>query len=411
MEGVGKGQIEFEDCGPGDFQLVFIHLPLLSTCHLTVRRMKDLDDTWLYGPFHGDSSSITTLIADYSDDTRKSRTTLAVKKTRSILKRPRLSEVLLRGSEHIRTSRSKSVELDSRPFFGDAVKKRVEFREEVEQYAAVQTTYVDDNDHQDEFDHWTETYQSKFQYGESYDDPVEDLLSTTQSLKRHVEQNIKMLENYRHRNTVEKLDPAPLKCPEDTSGLDSSTSDRGKIANSPTRCYNEPLRFSTLSEWTMLGEGFDEEEEDWLEPSPYTIWKPTIESAITSQIPIKPTQNTHKLSEVQINIDDQMKEELTALMRCEELYLEPSSSDTSESHSSGSEDVEHDDLAYVSIQDFPEERSEVREIRSAPTFQEMKQAFVDRVMEDFYTCEKDDGAQDFSSLIPPDLIHPALKAA
>jgi hypothetical protein len=373
--------------------------------------MKDLDDTWLYGPFHGDASSITTFVANNSDDTHKFRTTLCVKKTRSILKRPRLSEVLLRGSEQISTSRSKSVELNSRPFFSDTAKKRVEFREDVEQYAAVQTTHLDNNDYQDEFDHWTETYQSKFQYGESYDDPVEDILSTTQSLKHHVEQNIKMLENCHRQNTVEKLDPVPLKTPKDSSGLDSSNDDRGKIANSLNLCYNEPLRFSTLSEWTMLGEGFDDEEEDWLEPSPYTIWKPTIESAIISQMPTKSTSNTHKRNSAQINIDDQMKEELTALMRCEELYLDPSSSDTSESHSSGSEDVEHDDLAYVSIQDFPEERSEVREIRNAPTFQEMKQAFVDRVMEDFYMCEKDDGSQDFNSLIPPDLIHPALKAA
>jgi len=236
-------------------------------------------------------------------------------------------------------------------------------------------------------------------------------LSTTKSLKHNVEQNIKMLENYRQQKTVEMLDPTPLKCPKNSSGLDSPNNDRGEIANSPTR-YNEPLSFSALSEWTMLGEGFDEDEDDWLEPAPYKTWKPTIESEITSQIPIGPTQNSlvkDKLRDVQMSIDDQMKEELTALMRCEELYLDPSSSDTSESHSSGSEDV--DDLAYVSIQDFPEERSEVRELRSAPNFHQMKQAFVDRVIEDFYESEKGDGAQEFSNLLPPDLIHPALKAA
>ena len=166
-------------------------------------------------------------------------------------------------------------------------------------------------------------------------------------------------------------------------------------------------------EWTLLGDGFDEEE-DWIEPTPCTTWRPNAESDITSHIRNESKQDIiprEKLADVQINIGDQTSEELTALMRCEELDLDPSSSDTSETHSSGSEDVEGDDLAYVSICDFPEERSEVRETRSAPTFHQMKQAFVDRVMEDLYISSKDNSAQDFNTIMPPDLIHPALKAA
>jgi hypothetical protein len=375
--------------------------------------MKDLDDTWLYGPFHGKTSSPKTVVAEYSNNLNASQATLTVKKTRSILKRPRLSEALLRGSGFMKTSRSKSVETESRPSFGNAVKKRVGFREEVEHYAAVQKVYADHNEPQDELDHWTEMHQSKFDYGKIYDDPVEDLLSTTKSFRHHVEQNIKMLESYRQQKPAEKLGPGPIKPLKDTADTASSGDDRVKIPNSSTRYFDKSLRFSSLSEWTLLGEGFDEEE-DWIEPTPCSTWRPNAESDITSHIRNESKQDIiprEKLADVQINIGDQTKEELTALMRYEELDLDPSSSDTSETHSSGSEDVEGDGLAYVSICDFPEERSEVRETRSAPTFHQMKQAFVDRVMEDLYISSKDNSAQDFNTIMPPDLIHPALKAA
>jgi hypothetical protein len=369
--------------------------------------MKDLDDTWLYGPFHGSISQTTTFNADYANNTHSTHTALTVRKTRSILKRPRLSEVLLRGSEHLRKFRSKSVELDSCPFYGSPAKKRVEFREDVEEYAAVQTSHHDDES-KDEIDHRTEIYESNFLYDSN--DPVEDLLSTTHSLRRHVEQNIKILENYRARSalsqTVEKLAPAPLK------GLRNSESDspiQGKATASPTRHYNEPLRFSAPSEWTLLGgDSFFDEEEDWLEPAsaPYTNWKSTIPANmdITSQIqaPVRPTRPN-----IDVDINDGMKDELTALMRCEELYLEPPSSTFSESSSSSdtnssgssSDEFERDNMNHVIVRDLEED--EGRE--GGRGLMEMKQAFVDRVMEDFYLSEKEEG-QNLSSLVPPALI-------
>jgi hypothetical protein len=407
-----KVRLNLKTVAPETFNWYACGCSALGICILTVTRMKDLDDTWLYGPFHGNSPSTTALVTHTANDTHAPCTTLTVTKTRSILKRPRLSEILLRGSDYIRTSRSKSVEVESMSFFGNAVKKRVGFREEADQYAAVQKAHADENDCQDGLDHWIETYQSKLEHGGIYDNPVEELISTTQSLRHHVEQNIKILGNYSQQKTMEKLAGAPLKYLKSTASSESSSGDRSKIANIPTRCYNEPLRFSTLSEWTLLGEDFDEEE-DWIEQAPYTTLKPNAESDIASGIRTRPSQDNlfkEKVGDVQIDVDDQERE-LTALMTSEDLYLDPSSSDTSESHSSSSEDIESGDLAYVSICDFPEERSEVREIRTASTFHQMKQAFVDRVMEDFYISSKEDGAQDFNRLVPPDLIHPALKAA
>jgi hypothetical protein len=385
---------------------------------LTIHRMKDLDDTWLYGPFHGNISRTATSTTDYSKDAQSPHTTVTVK-TRSILKRPPLSEVLLRGSEHLGKFRSKSVELDSRPFYGETVKKRVLFREEVEQYAAVQISHLDDNS-KDELDHWTETYQSKFEYDEAYSDPVEDLLSMTQSLRHHVEQNIKILENHRTPpplppRTVEELAPAPLKFPKNPGS--DSTSPEGKVTSSPTSYHNEPLRFSTLSEWTMLGgdSSFDEEE-DWLEPvsAPYTNWKPTIptEEDTTSQTSTHPPPSIFQKSTLKLgDVEEEIKDELTALMRCEELYLsqpsssfsESSTSDTSSHSSSGSDDViERDDLKHVVVRDLEDVGREVME---------MKQAFVDRVMEDFYLSEKEDGMQNLNSLVPPDLMLVGLKGA
>jgi hypothetical protein len=369
--------------------------------------MKDLDDTWLYGPFHGSISRTTTFNADYTNDTHSTHTALTAKKTRSILKRPRLSEVLLRGSEHLRKFRSKSVELDSYPFYGSPAKKRVEFREDVEEYAGKHTSRHDDES-KDELGHWTETYESNFLYDSN--DPVEDLLSTTHSLHRHVEQNIKILENYRTRSalsprtkTVEKLAPAPLKGPRNP---DSDSPIQGKATSSPTRHHNEPLRFSSLSEWTLLGgDSFFDEDEDWLEPAsaPYTNWKPTIpaDMDITTQIHVPARPN------IEVDIDDGMKDELTALMRCEELYLEPpsstfsepsSSSDTNSSGSS-SDEFERDNMNHVIVRDL--EDDEGRE--GGRELMEMKQAFVDRVMEDFYLSEKEEG-QNLSSLVPPALI-------
>ncbi|KAE9382168.1 hypothetical protein N431DRAFT_440949 [Stipitochalara longipes BDJ] len=374
--------------------------------------MKDLDDTWLYGPFHGNISRTTTFTTNFSNDTHSSHTTLTVKKTRSILKRPRLSEVLLRGSEHLGKFRSKSVELDSRPYYGDTTKKRVVFREEVEQYAAAQTSHVDEDD-KDELDYWTETYSSNY----SYDDPVEDLLSKTQSLRHHVEQNIKILENYRTppplppRKVLEKLPPAPLKRPKDNPSEESPQS--GKVTSSPTRHHNEPLRFSTLSEWTLLGgDSFFDEEEDWLEPAtaPYTNWKPTIPDSadITSETPSRPARPN-----IEVNLEEEMRDELTALMRCEELYLEPSSSSFSEpssasdTNSSGSSDdpTERDDLNHVIVRDLEEDESRKGGIKG---LMEMKQAFVDRVMEDFYLTEKE---ENLHSLVPPDLMLAGVKTA
>lgn len=391
--------------------------------------MKDLDDTWLYGPFHGDTSQTTTLITDYSNDTLSTHTTLTIKETRSILKRPRLSEVLLRGSETLGKFRSKSVELDSEPFYGNSIKKRVEFREEVEQYAAIQTSDHDSDECKDELDHWVSTYTSKFEYDSQ--DPVEDLLSTTQSLRHHVEQNIKILENYRtppplpprHQKIVEKLPPAPLKGPKDPF---SNSPIEGKATSSPTRHHNEPLRFSALSEWTLLGGDsfFDEEEEaDWLEPKSerYMNWKPTIptpsEADITSQKPTRPSRPS-----VEVTIGDQMKDELTELMRCEELYLdrpalssafsdssssEPSSASDTNSSGSSDEVTERDELNHVVVRDVDEDATQGRGLM------EMKQAFVDRVMEDFYVSEKEmgDGGQHLGMLVPPDLMLAGLKAA
>jgi hypothetical protein len=378
--------------------------------------MKDLDDTWLYGPFHGSISQTATFNADYINDTRITHTTLTVKKTRSILKRPRLSEVLLRGSENFGKSRSKSVELDSPTFYGSPIKKRVEFREEVEQYAAVQVSHLDEES-KDELDHWTETYQSKFSYDSH--DPVEELLSTTHSLRHHVEQNIKILENYRtppiplRAKTVEKLAPATLKGPKNP---ESDSPIQGKATSSPTRHHNEPLRFSALSEWTLLGgDSFFDEDDDWLEPAsaPYTNWKPTIPADVDTtsqrQVPTRPARPN-----VEVDIDDGMKDELTALMRCEELYLEPSSSAFSEpssasdtnSSGSSSDELERDDLNHVIVRDLEEDESRDGE----RGLMEMKQAFVDRVMEDFYLSEKEDG-QNLSNLVPPDLMLAGLQAA
>jgi hypothetical protein len=368
--------------------------------------MKDLDDTWLYGPFHGDISRITTFTSDLSNDTHLARTTLDVEQrllpTRSILKRPRISEVLLRGSENL-LSRSKGVELESRPFYGDTTKKRVVFREEVEQYAAVEISHIDEDD-KDELDHWTETYSSNY----SYDDPVEDLLSTTQSLRHHVEQNIKILSSFRTptslppRKTLEQLPPAPLKQPKEDVNLDSPQS--SKATSSPTRHHNEPLRFSTLSEWTLLGgDSFFDEEEDWLSPAaaPYVDWKPTIPLPASADITSQPL---HRPLRNEISLSEEMRDELTALMRCEELYLEtpsssfsePSSASTSDTNSSGSSD-ERDDLNHVVVRDVDEDERNRGGIKG---LMEMKQAFVDRVMEDFYLCEKE---ENLHSLVPPDL--------
>jgi hypothetical protein len=369
--------------------------------------MKDLDDTWLYGPFHSSISRTTTFNEDYTNNTHSPHTALTVKKTRSILKRPRLSEVLLRGSEQLRKFRSKSVELDSCPFYGSPAKKRVEFREDLEEYAAIQTSHHDD-ERKDKIGHWTETYESNFLYESN--DPVEDLLSTTHSLRRHVEQNIKILENYRARSalsqTVEKFVPPPLKGPRNP---ESDSPMQGKATSSPTRHHNEPLRFSALSEWTLLsGDSFFDEEEDWLEPAsaPYTNWKPTIpaDMDITSQIqgPTRPARPN-----IEVDIDNRMKDELTALMRYEGLYLEPpsstfsepsSSSDTNSSGSS-SDELERDNMNHVIVRDLEEDESR----EGGRGLMEMKQAFVDRVMEDFYLSEKEEG-QNLSSLVPPALM-------
>jgi hypothetical protein len=98
-------------------------------------------------------------------------------------------------------------------------------------------------------------------------------------------------------------------------------------------------------------------------------------------------------------------------MRCEELYLgqpsssfsESSTSDTSSSTSNGSDEAtERDELSHVIVRDLEDVGREVME---------MKQAFVDRVMEDFYLSEKEDGVQNLNSLVPPDLRLVGLKSA
>jgi hypothetical protein len=237
-----------------------------------------------------------------------------------------------------------------------------------------------------------------------------------------VQQNIKILENYRQveqLKTVQKLPPAPLKYPKDP-GSESPCS--GKVTSSPTKHHNEPLRFSTLSEWTLLGGDFSfDTEEDWLEPAsaPYTLWKPTVppdeDIASRVQAPIRPSRPS-LLGEAQ------MKEELRALMKSEEMYLDhvgavsstsAFSSDTSSSGSS--EDVterDADELSHVRVRDLEDGGSEVgREVM------EMKQAFVDRVMEDFYLSEKEiedgigAGMRNTHALVPVELMKSALKAA
>jgi hypothetical protein len=376
--------------------------------------MKDLDDTWLYGPFHGKSSCTTTLTTEYSSSDQLSYPTLTVKKTRSILKRPRLSEILLRGSEQLGNLRSKSAEVSNRPFFGDTPKKRVLFREEVEQYAATQDSNLDEEN--SELDYWTQTYQSKFSYDSEFSNPVEDLFSTTQSLCHHLEQNIKMLENccappYPALPTDERPPVAPLKSPHHTAESASLGGSGVKVMSSPTRPHSEALRFSTLSEWTLLGEGFDgfDDDDDWLEPksAPLTNWKPTVppDEDITSQRRINAPNS--KLG-VAAKMQSLHKDEMTALMRCEELHLdqpilsfsESSTSDTSSSTSNGSEETERDELSHVRVRDLEEDAG--REVM------EMKQAFVDRVIDEFYRSDKEDGVQNFGLLVPPELIESAM---
>jgi hypothetical protein len=382
--------------------------------------MKDLDDTWLYGPFHGKSSCTTTLTTEYSSSDQLSYPNLTVKKTRSILKRPRLSEVLLRGSEQVGKLRSKSVEVGNRPFFGDTPKKRVLFREEVEQYAATQDSNLDEENN--ELDYWTQTYQSKFSYDSEFSNPVEDLFSTTQSLCHHLEQNIKILENYRAPPSPtlppdERPPVAPLKSPHHTAESASLGGSGGKVMSSPTRPHNEALRFSTLSEWTLLGEAFDgfDDDDDWLEPksAPFTNWKPTVppDEDITSQrrtnLPT-PIQNPYLNLGVTAKSQSLHQDEVKALMHCEELHLdqpsslfsESSTSDTSSSTSNGSEETERDELSHVRVRDLEEDAG--REVM------EMKQAFVDRVIDEFYRSDKEDGVQNFGLLVPPELIESAM---
>jgi len=379
--------------------------------------MKDLDDTWLYGPFHGKSSGTTTLTTECSSSDQLSYPTLTVKKTRSILKRPRLSEVLLRGSEQLGKLRSKSVEVGNRPFFGDTPKKRVLFREEVEQYAATQDSNLDEENN--ELDYWTQTYQSKFSYDSEFSNPVEDLFSTTQSLCHHLEQNIKILENYRPPPyptlpTDERPPAAPLKPLHHTAESASLGGSGGKVMSSPTRPHSEALRFSTLSERTLLGEGFDgfDDDDDWLEPKsvPFTNWKPTDppDEDITSQRrtnPPPPIQKPYPKLGVTAKTQSLDQDEMTALMRCEECHLdqpssESSTSDTSSSTSNGSEETERDDLSHVRVRDLEEDTG--REVM------EMKQAFVDRVIDEFYRSDKEDGVQNFGLLVPPELIESAM---
>jgi hypothetical protein len=122
---------------------------------------------------------------------------------------------------------------------------------------------------------------------------------------------------------------------------------------------------------------------------------------ITSQIqvPVRPARPN-----IEVDIDDGMKDELTALMRCEELYLEPPSATFSEpscssdtnSSGSSSDELERDNMNHVIVRDLEEDEGR-------GGLMEMKQAFVDRVMEDFYLSEKEEG-QNLSSLVPPALI-------
>jgi hypothetical protein len=386
---------------------------------LTSYRMKDLDDTWLYGPFHGKTSRTTTFTKDYSNNDHSSYPTLTVKKTRSILKRPRLSEVILRGSEHLGKLRSKSVEVGSRPFYGETPKKHVLFREEVKQYAAVQDSHPDEE--KDELDHWTETNQFKYSYDSDVSNPVEDSISTTQSLCCHLEQNIKILENYRAPPSPplpsDERPPAPLKSLHHAPESASLGRSGGKVMSSPTRPHNKPLRFSTLSEWTLLGGGFDgfDDDDDWLEPksAPTTVWKPTVppDEDITSQRrinPPPPIQKPYPKLGVAAKTQSLHQDEMTSLMRCEELYLdqpcssfsESSTSDTSSSTSNGSEETERDELSHVRVRDLEEDAG--REVM------EMKQAFVDRVIDEFYRSDKEEGVQNFGLLVPPELIESAM---
>ncbi len=330
-----------------------------------------------------------------------------------------MSEVLLRGSEHLGKLRSKSVEVGSRPFYDETPKKRVLFREEVERYAAVQDSHLDEE--KDELNYCAETYQSKYSYDFEFSNPVEDSLSTTQSLCHHLEQNIKILGNYRAPPfptlpTDDRPPAAPLKSSHHPPESASSSRSGGKVMSSPTRPHHEPIRSSTLSEWTLFGEGFNsfDDDDDWLEPKSvlFTNWKPKIppDEDITSQRRTSAPPPVRKPNlKLGVEADsDPNQDEMTALMRCEELYLdqpsssfpESSTSDTSSSTSNSSGDTKRDDLSHVRVRDLEED--------AGRGVMEMKQAFVDRIIDEFYRSDKEEGLQNFGLLVPPELIESAM---
>lgn len=241
--------------------------------------------------------------------------------------------------------RSQSLEVKSIPITSDSGKKTVRFHEEVEQFAAIRKPYLEDGDCNDGFHYWKISYEPSFEYDRQYEeDPVEDL-STTNSLRRHVEQNIKILKDYHQQKMIEKLGSVPLKYHKDSP--DSDLSDDGERTIVPSRApyYNVPLCVSTLPKWMILGEGLDDEEEfDWLSPKSCTDWRPNVVLDIPGT-----TTNVNPLS-TKLGVDERMNQDLKRVTWSDVLEIEPSPTDTdSSSEGSSFEDVTSEEGEYINI--------------------------------------------------------------
>jgi len=392
--------------------------------------MKDRDDTWLYGPFHPHPSRASSTIFS----ARHPLSTLHHSRTKKpILKTPSLKASLLRGSL---SSQDLVIRHHSK---ASRTKKNVKFHREVEQFIAVQATNDDDRPGHIR---WTRSYQSSFEYGGLVSQSKTKPYSSTPRSphRRHSDGDKKS----KAGGTVKKLPSTTLK-----QEIDAETRRTSGAALPHPMKQQQPFT-SSLSEWTLLGDGTDDEE-DWLSPAfaannstthpaPQESYSPTPREMRRNESEVR--SNLIHETESGSNLNNRIKAALLAndFITCDDDYdyelgpslpsdmgsytpgltsehspdltlplstlvssPNPSLSSTSDitdtctSPSSSqpetepateeerSQETEKED-AFIKIYDFENENEEgdIGCARKIPLIHHLKQALVDRMIEEFY---------------------------
>lgn len=316
----------------------------------SINWLKDIDDTCLYGPFQAGATT------DQDTTTRKPNSIQSPPcSKKACLKKPKVSELLARGSQLSWTGARILTQSCDPEMKGSAVKRVVQFNEIVEQCITIET-------------------------------------STSPA----------RVKSFASRNTVTRLSSTTLKQAQEQNH-DSKQANFWSPPTFTAAPITEPLvKNDKLSEWTWLGGDEEEEEIDWISSPP--IFTPSIQATpsvptsddivrdLTAKFVPPPTPARQTFKQPSLPVDQgylpsgdlESDDEIMAqyLFDCD--FSDGLSTSTSEMSSSASEDGALDDeVDFFGGGDVADERRMMERMQEIPQMEHMKTTLYEELMQEF----------------------------